>query len=479
MLLTIEVGRLIPHPNNPRQELGDLTELAESIKVQGILQNLTIIPVDMEMWQSFDENSKKNYIGDFTILIGHRRTEAAKLAGLAELPCSIVTDMDESTQLATMLMENIQRNDLTLVEQGKSLQLMLDLEGSYKNVAEKTGISESTVRRKVKIYSTFGPEALAKVQDRPISLDDYDKVAKIKNPKKQAEVFDTIGTREFDWALKSAIAQQEKQDFKARMIEVLNGFATHTPTETNINRDNYWCYYEPSQQNLDALQKLAAKIQSDDKQSGFEYLYCSSDSQNWISVWAAANGQDDDKDSEEEKEKQHRINERMERHNKLRAKFEQAQSMRISFVKKFRTTAKTLETVNRMVLNALLLDSSICETTMQKVFDIKHKFRLSWQEGDGETQAEALARIFGGYSNKSRYSGPDLYLIGAYLRLESEKKTLHALNMALNCHAKYRNNPNLDRIYGYLHELGYQMSDEEVRLMDGTHEYYSKGEEDD
>ena len=249
MLPTIETGRLIPHPNNPRQDLGDLTELAESIKVRGVLQNLTVIPADTETYRK-KTASKKAYTGDYTILIGHRRAEAAKLAGLAEVPCSIVMDMDEPTQLATMLMENIQRNDLTLVEQGKSLQLMLDYEGSYKGVAEKTGISESTVRRKVKIYSTFGAEALARVQDRPINLEDYDKVAKIENPEKQAEVFETMGTKEFDWAIKSAIAQQEKLSFKSKMIEALEGFATHTPTETGINREHYWCYYEPNQKTL-------------------------------------------------------------------------------------------------------------------------------------------------------------------------------------------------------------------------------------
>ena len=45
MFLWIELERLVPHPNNPRKDLGDLTELAESIKARGkIVQNLTVIP---------------------------------------------------------------------------------------------------------------------------------------------------------------------------------------------------------------------------------------------------------------------------------------------------------------------------------------------------------------------------------------------------------------------------------------------------
>ena len=93
---------------------------------------------------------------------------------------------------------------------------------------------------------------------------------------------------------------------------------------------------------------------------------------------------------------------------------------------------------------------------------LKRKFRPHWQEGGGE----------------SRHGGPDMHLIGAYLRLEGERKTLHALSSGYYS-AEYKNNPQLDRVYKYLCELGYRMSDEEARLMDGTHEYYSKSEEDD
>ena len=44
MIRNIEVSKLVPHPQNPRKDLGDLTELVDSIKAQGILQNLTVIP---------------------------------------------------------------------------------------------------------------------------------------------------------------------------------------------------------------------------------------------------------------------------------------------------------------------------------------------------------------------------------------------------------------------------------------------------
>lgn len=101
MIQMISIADLHPHKDNPRKDLGDLSELTESIKVNGIFQNLTVTPRPE---------------GGYTVIIGHRRMEAAKLAGLTELPCAVV-DMDERTQLSTMLLENMQRSDLTTYEQ--------------------------------------------------------------------------------------------------------------------------------------------------------------------------------------------------------------------------------------------------------------------------------------------------------------------------------------------------------------------------
>lgn len=105
-IINLSVELLEPHPNNPRKELGDLTELSESIKENGIMQNLTVVPFESEAGTRY------------RVIIGHRRLAASKAAGLAEVPCAVV-DMDEKTQLSTMLLENIQRSDLTAFEQAQ------------------------------------------------------------------------------------------------------------------------------------------------------------------------------------------------------------------------------------------------------------------------------------------------------------------------------------------------------------------------
>ncbi|MBE6671614.1 MAG: ParB/RepB/Spo0J family partition protein, partial [Ruminococcaceae bacterium] len=134
-LVYLSLEDLYPHPDNPRKELGDISELAESIKAKGIMQNLTVV--------SREE-------GGYTVIIGHRRTAAAKAAGLSSAPC-IIADMTPAEQVQTMLLENMQRSDLTVYEQAQGFQMMMDLGDTVDGIAEKTGFSKKTVRRRLKM----------------------------------------------------------------------------------------------------------------------------------------------------------------------------------------------------------------------------------------------------------------------------------------------------------------------------------------
>lgn len=122
-ITNIACRRLHPHPDNPRKELGDLTELAASIKENGIFQNLTVIPGHYLNSREYiakcvDEGGDAAAAAaawtpkavwsseDYTIIIGHRRAAAAQQAGLFEVPC-VVVEMDEREQLQTMMMQLI------------------------------------------------------------------------------------------------------------------------------------------------------------------------------------------------------------------------------------------------------------------------------------------------------------------------------------------------------------------------------------
>lgn len=137
-VVKIRVENIYPHPDNPRKDLGDVTELAESMKKHGVMQNLTVIPASALTADPEDQPDadKVSVISDFHALIGHRRLEAAKLAGLVEVPCQIRSKISRKEQVGIMLLENIQREDLTIQEQAQGFQMMLDLGDTEDQIAE-------------------------------------------------------------------------------------------------------------------------------------------------------------------------------------------------------------------------------------------------------------------------------------------------------------------------------------------------------
>jgi ParB family chromosome partitioning protein len=190
----IPIEALKPHPDNPRKDVGDVAELAESIKANGIFQNLTVIP---------DGDS-------YMVVIGHRRLAAARLSGLKELPCMVV-EMDEREQISTMLLENMQRNDLTVYEQAQGFQMMLDLGETEQDICEKTGFSKTTVRHRLKLLE-LDPEEFRKSQERQPSMADYIELEKISDPKERNKALKSIGTDNFKWAVNQAKRTIEERE---------------------------------------------------------------------------------------------------------------------------------------------------------------------------------------------------------------------------------------------------------------------------
>ena len=203
-IVMISRERLLPHPKNPRRDLGDLTELAESLKSQGVLQNLTLVPCP--------EDPDKYYV-----LIGNRRWAAGELAGLEEFPCRIEENMPEADQIAVMMSENMQRSDLTIADQAYGVQMMFDLGETADSIAEKTGLGKSTVYKRRKL-GVLDNEKLREAEARGGTLEDYAAVAEIKNEKTRNKLIDAIGTNNFEWKLKVAKDEQEWKE-QAPLIE--------------------------------------------------------------------------------------------------------------------------------------------------------------------------------------------------------------------------------------------------------------------
>lgn len=136
---TIQVHLIAPNPEQPRREIGDLTELSNSIKEKGVLEPLLVKP--------------DHKTGTYMIIAGERRWRASQLAGLTEVPC-IEFDLDEQGVAEIALIENLQRKDLTVWEEADGLAALKEKFGyTQDEIAQKISKSRSTVTELMSIAS--------------------------------------------------------------------------------------------------------------------------------------------------------------------------------------------------------------------------------------------------------------------------------------------------------------------------------------
>ncbi len=222
--IMIKVSNLYPHPDNPRKDLGDLTELVESIKKNGIMQNLTVIPIGNE--RDPEEQADAGNIAlysDFRVLIGHRRLAAAKKAGLESVPCRIVSNISRSDQIGIMLEENMQRNDLSIYEQAQSFQMMLDLGETEETISQKTGFGRTTIRHRLNIAKLDKRvmQRIDKDESFQLSFKDLYELEKIKDIKKRNEVLrDSRDSRDLASRAIQAAKQEEMDAVAKKVIEL-------------------------------------------------------------------------------------------------------------------------------------------------------------------------------------------------------------------------------------------------------------------
>ncbi|MCG6925489.1 MAG: ParB/RepB/Spo0J family partition protein [Acidobacteria bacterium] len=125
----VPMEEIIPNPDQPRQTLGDLSDLISSIREKGVLEPLLVRKVG----------------GRFQIIAGERRFRAAMEAGLDEVPC-VVRESSDAEMMELALVENLQRKDLTPFEEADGLKVLADSYGyTHEMMAEKLGKSRSSV----------------------------------------------------------------------------------------------------------------------------------------------------------------------------------------------------------------------------------------------------------------------------------------------------------------------------------------------
>ena len=198
------------HPENPRKKIGDIEELTDSIKANGILQNLTVVP-------------KPDDEGKYLVVIGNRRYEAGLGAGLTEFPC-VISDMDHTKQLETMLIENMNRSDLTVYEQAKGFEQLTLAGYSINNIAEKTGFSQSTVRRRINLCQ-YDERTVKEAFEKQATFEDFERLNKVKDEEIRASVAKFLGSSNFSWYLQQGIKEERKKEREVIVLEAIKDIA--------------------------------------------------------------------------------------------------------------------------------------------------------------------------------------------------------------------------------------------------------------
>ena len=432
--IMVPVDQIEPHPDNPRKDVGDVTELAESIKKNGIFQNLTIL-------RTPNENGKS------TVIIGHRRLAAAKLAGLKEVPCMVV-EMDKKEQIATMLLENMQRSDLTIYEQAQGFQMMLDLGETKSEIAEKTGFSETTVRHRLKLLE-LDPEEFRKAEERQPKLTDYIELEKISSPELKNKALKAIGTSNFQWTMESCKRQQREKNLREEWLEYIDKL--FVKTDWDPDREVVKTLYFTKKMTDEDKAELD-KLQDEDHDNVLDYWHKEGNTYCYIL------GKKRDKPVPKYEEENRK---RLEQVQRVKEVEEQAGRLREAFVKSYTSKRRNYTYALRMMLD---MDLELVDTNWGRVSEL---LDIDVPEDEDDTIQESGDFI------SLCVTDPDKVMLAVTSSLAETGyyTSVHTWD------GSYQRNEFLVKWYKWLRLMGYNISSAEEAMLDGTHECFKEEED--
>ena len=443
-IVYIDIDKIRPHEKNPRKDVGDVSELAESIKANGIMQNLTVIPD-----------------GDgYKALIGHRRLAAARAAGLERVPCAIVRDMPESEQVAVMLAENMQRADLTAVEQAEGIQMMLDLGDTVSDIVQKTGMSETTVRRRVNLLQ-YDMEQVRAAFERGASFDDYESLKKIEDADKRAQLLTEIGTSNFNWHYKSALDEQERDKKMQPLYEWLDTWAECIKSYN----------YDGTKTFVRAYTQGAAQEMPSNYDARKKYYYTKGYSATvYVEYTAPVVSEEEKQRRAEEQRKTEELNERRGKLNNICRRMTKS---RVEFWRGF-TRLPGKSAANRLA-------------ALSQIADVVAKYNADNPYGSCDTD-DFIKYIWENVADFDTDEEYSLYIKKHFYDMPPEKCIIFNMMNGMcigdintydwNCRYDHDLAAATVAEYEIMKICGYEMSDEERAMLDGSHELYVGGGED-
>ena len=429
MITLINVGDISNNVNNPRRDLGDLSELRDSIAKNGVLQPLTVVPVDEAL--------------PYKVVIGHRRLEAARQAGVEEVPC-IIEAWSEEEQLNVMMMENMLREQLTTYEEAKGFQMMLDLGKSVEQVSEETGFSQSTVRSRTRLLS-LNEDGFKKSIERGATLSDLSKLYDIEDEHTRNGVLRYAGSKEFQSKLQSAVEAERKAKKMADAEMHISVWAQKIEKPNFVGDEQTVMHYITS---FNCWSDTVPECVDESK----KFYYTRDDYSIRIYMEGEA---EKDTEAEERKAREREIS------NSLSDAAKSCYNLRLTFVRNFGNFRKYGKTIMRSFMQAVLRDMA----------------RTSWRSFDLEQLGKVLD-IEDLEENPDKLNDFPIEKVAlALLMVYSDRETACTWRTSWQqdgYHYYYEANPALNEWYAFLMSIGYQPSAEEISFMNGEVTYVEK-----
>lgn len=214
----IPIEKIVPNPYQPRLEFNQdsLMDLAQSIRENGLIQPITL-----------KENN-----GKYEIIAGERRYRACMMIGLTEVAANIM-DVSEASMAELALVENIQRENLSAIEEAKAYLQIIKVSGcTQSELALKVGKSQSSIANKIRLLNLS--ENVQNAVSSKIITERHARSLIGTSEDKQEEILEKIVKRGLNVSQTEKLVKQEKKD-----KVVKKGFARDIKIAVNTIRQAY------------------------------------------------------------------------------------------------------------------------------------------------------------------------------------------------------------------------------------------------
>ena len=241
----VEVEKIVPNPFQPRREFDEqkLRELADSVRMYGILQPLTVTRNEIQ-------REDGTFYTEYELIAGERRLRASKLAGLSQVPV-IIREGDDSEQekLELAIVENLQREDLNAIDRALAFRQLADVFGlSHTQVAKKVGRSREYVSNSIRLLGL--PDHMQSSLRQGEMSEGHARTLLMLNdrPEEQDVVFREIllkklSVREVERIVRKIatdkVRKKDPSEFDTELIEMEKRFMDTLGTRVQIQKTEY------------------------------------------------------------------------------------------------------------------------------------------------------------------------------------------------------------------------------------------------